>query len=260
MTSLTGSPTRCARPTARPTSQACGPRCSGLSECSSMVFAVLRASCLTITSPSLVLTTTRSPRRVGAAGDTTITSPLRIGRLHRVAGNLQRIGVLVVDRGESDFVPALADRKAAVVEIAARAGFGEADQRHRLGDRARGLGNQRDEGLDAGAGRGQRFRDRLGRGPAGAAVRRDALRLVEGGGIEPGLLGEAGRGEPGARREPVDGSPDLSMRQHGESPCAAVRSTGCEIIVLPQVGISARLRGAVQPCSQRFLCGRAAAL
>ena len=49
------------------------------------------------------------------------------------------------------------------------------------------------------------FGDRFGRGPARAAVRRDALGLVEGGGVEPGLLGEAGGRQPGAGREPVDG-------------------------------------------------------
>jgi hypothetical protein len=49
--------------------------------------------------------------------------------------------VLVVDGRESDLGPALADRKAAIVEKAPRSGFGEADQRHCLGDRACGLGD-----------------------------------------------------------------------------------------------------------------------
>jgi hypothetical protein len=48
-----------------------------LSERNSTVLEVRRLSSLTSTSPSLVLTTTRSPRRTGAAGDTTMTLPSR---------------------------------------------------------------------------------------------------------------------------------------------------------------------------------------
>ena len=49
----------------------------GLSDCSSSVLAVRRFNSLTITSPSVVFTTTRSPRRIGVPGDTTMTSPSR---------------------------------------------------------------------------------------------------------------------------------------------------------------------------------------
>ena len=56
--------------------------------------------------------------------------------------------MLVIDRRKGDLVPALADRKAAVVEIAAGARLGEADQRHRLGRTVRRFGDQRDELLD----------------------------------------------------------------------------------------------------------------
>ena len=55
-----------------------------------------------------------------------------VGRLHGLAGDFQRVGMLVGYRGKCDLVPTLADRKAAIIEIAACAGFGEADQRHRL--------------------------------------------------------------------------------------------------------------------------------
>ena len=48
-----------------------------LSERSSTDLAVRRLSSFTITSPSRVFTTTRSPRRIGADGDTTITVPSR---------------------------------------------------------------------------------------------------------------------------------------------------------------------------------------
>src|SRR5205809_3234503 len=51
--------------------------CSALSDLSSTVLAVCRVSSCTMTSPILVLTTTRSPRRTGAAGDTMMTSPSR---------------------------------------------------------------------------------------------------------------------------------------------------------------------------------------
>src|SRR4051812_25403747 len=52
-------------------------RCSVLSDLSSTVLVVLRLSSLTMTSPFLVLTTTRSPLCTGAAGDTTMMSPSR---------------------------------------------------------------------------------------------------------------------------------------------------------------------------------------
>ena len=62
-----------------------------------------------------------------------------IGRLHRLAGHFERIGVGVVDRRKGDLVPAGAGREAAVVEIAAGAGLGEAEQRHAAGRRGRSL-------------------------------------------------------------------------------------------------------------------------
>ena len=51
--------------------------CCTLSDFSSIDLAVLRLSSFAITSPPLVRTTTRSPRRIGADGDTTMTSPSR---------------------------------------------------------------------------------------------------------------------------------------------------------------------------------------
>src|ERR1051326_1796922 len=50
-----------------------------------------------------------------------------IGRGHRIAGDFQRIGVIVADPRKAHRVPALAGRKAGIVEIAARAGLGEAE-------------------------------------------------------------------------------------------------------------------------------------
>src|SRR6185312_5389098 len=49
-----------------------------------------------------------------------------IDRAQRVAGDLQRIGVAVLDRREAELVPAVAVGKAALVEMPAFAGFGEA--------------------------------------------------------------------------------------------------------------------------------------
>src|SRR5262245_1626384 len=141
-----------------------------------------------------------------------------IGGLHRVPEYLERVGVFVGDRRKRDFVPAFAHRKAGVIEIAAGAGLREADQRYRLADRAGSVVDQLDEGLDASAGRGQRFRHRLSRRPTRAALRGDPLRLVEGGRIEAGLFGKSGRRQAGAGGEPVKGGPDLEMGQHRTIP------------------------------------------
>ena len=59
--------------------------------------------------------------------------PVAVKRLHTVAGDLERIGVLVVDLGEADLVPALTDGKDAIIEEAAGSRLGETDQRDRLG-------------------------------------------------------------------------------------------------------------------------------
>ena len=95
--------------------------------------------------------------------------------------------------GKRDLVPALADREAAVVEIAAGAGFGEADQRHRLRRRRCDSVDQRHEGLDlvlvaasalaTDSVEGQRAR------PSGV-MRFDLLKVV---GSRPGLLGQPRR-------------------------------------------------------------------
>ena len=139
-----------------------------------------------------------------------------IGRLHRLAGHFERIGVLVVDRRKCDFVPAVAGRKAAVVEIAAGAGLGEAEQRHAAGRRARrvALDQVRRRSRCVRAGRRQRLADQFGRRPARAAGRRDALGFVERGGIEAGAPGKARSRKPGPRGEAIDRRPDLRVREH----------------------------------------------
>ena len=139
-----------------------------------------------------------------------------VGRLHRVAGDFQRVGVFVGDRGEGDLFPAFADRETAVVEIAAGAGLGEADQRHIGNSHLAAVGDQVDEGVDLGAGGGQRLGHRFGGRPARPAFRGDALGFVEGGRVEARLLGETGGRQFGAGGQPVDGSPNLVVRERHE--------------------------------------------
>ena len=59
-----------------------------------------------------------------------------IGRLDRIAGNLQRVGMILGGRRQRHLVPAPAGGIAAVVEMAAAAGLRQAKQRHRLQPRA----------------------------------------------------------------------------------------------------------------------------
>jgi hypothetical protein len=82
---------------------------------------------LAITSPSVKRTTTRSPLRDAAFGDDEDVA-VAIKRLHAVAGDFERVGVLVVDPGKADLVPALTGGEAAIVEEAADAGLSQTDQ------------------------------------------------------------------------------------------------------------------------------------
>ena len=125
----------------------------------------------------VVFTTTRSPRRTARRlhdDDVAVAK----GRLHEIAGNLQRIGVFVVDRGKPNLVPA-ADRKATFVEKAIRAGLREAEDGHRShGPRA--VADQPHEGVDRA--RPPRvpsrpFRSRAS-APAVRGVRLDLLKVV----------------------------------------------------------------------------------
>ena len=97
--------------------------------------------------------------------------------------------------------PSLCRRKAAVVEIAAVAGLGEADQRHRPARRGR-VADQRHEAVQRAPVACSDLRDRLGRGPARTPFRRDALRLVEGRGIEAGLFASPEAERPGRAASP----------------------------------------------------------
>src|SRR5580698_10381808 len=71
-----------------------------------------------------------------------------IGRLHRLARDIESIGMLIADRGKRDFVPAFAGGKTAVVEIAAGASLGETEQRHRTRRHAATRLYQRDKSVE----------------------------------------------------------------------------------------------------------------
>ena len=103
---------------------------AGLKEASSTVFAVRRIRIFAITSPSVV----RTHDAVAFAGrgvrrdDENV--PVAVERLHGVAGDFERVGVLVVDAwGRRIWSQPSPDGEAAIVEEAAGAGLGEADQR-----------------------------------------------------------------------------------------------------------------------------------
>src|SRR4029079_15144726 len=98
-----------------------------------------------------------------------------ISRFHRVARNLERVGMLVGDGRESDLVPALAHRKAAIVEEATGARLRKSDQRHILHGWLAAVGDQHNESVEFGAGCLQRLGDRLGRWPSLSSFRRNAL-------------------------------------------------------------------------------------
>ncbi len=125
--------------------------------------------------------------------------------------------MLIGDRGQGGFFPALADGETAVVEISAGAGLGKTDQRHVVDRRFAAIGDQADEGVDLGVGRSQRLGHRFGGRPTRPAFRRDALGFVEGGRIKTGLLGEAGGRHFEPIGEAIDRSPDLIVCQHGRA-------------------------------------------
>ncbi len=195
------------------------PGCSGLSDISSIVRGCLPRQHLAITSPSRVRTTTRSLRRTCAPGSTISTSRR--------------------DKAASCCRPALpAHRRRAYgreAEIPPRPNPGRRESRHRRKSRRRRLGKaeqrngrhlrrkgavrqahassralqERHELFDRGAGGFEDLVDRFRRGPALAAVGGAALGLVEGGGVEPRLARQAGRGQVMPRSQGIDGFPDF---------------------------------------------------
>ena len=131
-----------------------------------------------MTSPSVVRNTTRSPLRAAELGRDDQDIPVAIERLHTVAGHFQRIGVLVVNAGEADLIPAAAYGKAAVVEEAAGASLGQADERDGLRGfaQARARLEQVDEFIKRGAGGGEHLGEALSGRPAGPPFGGHALR------------------------------------------------------------------------------------
>ncbi len=168
---------------------------------------------------------------VGSLDHHAVAAPDRGGRRHqqqrsflierrqRAAGDLEGIGVAIVDGRKLDLLPAAPIREARFVEIAGLAGLRQAEQRQRVPDcgRAGRLHHLR-ECRDRCPGGGERLRDRFGRWPALAAIGSGPLGLVEGGRIEAGLLGEAGRRQAGGGSESVERHPDLGVGQHVRRP------------------------------------------
>ena len=115
-----------------------------------------------------------------------------IDRQHGIARDLQRIGMRVGDIGKSDFLPAAAGGKAGIVEIARLSRLRQADQGHGPDARraAPAVRCQSDKILQAGARGGQHLGQAFGGGPAQLSVGGAPLALVEGGGVQPGKLGQ----------------------------------------------------------------------
>ena len=147
-----------------------------------------------MTSPSVVLTTTRSPPAGGVARHDQAIA-VTVKRHHGIAGDLKGEDIVADGGGKIDLVPAAAGRESGVVEEAAGAGLGEAKQRHRAVRRLApggGCGKPEEDG-NVGAGRHQDLGDAFGRRPTRAPVGGDPLGLVEGGRIEPGQARQPGR-------------------------------------------------------------------
>ena len=141
--------------------------------------------------------------------------------------------MLVGDGREGDLFPAFADREAAVVEKAAGAGLGKADQRHVMhGDlppsvirvtKVSNLVLVACSDLATDSVDGQRGR------PSGV-TRLDLLKVV---GSRPAFLARPDGVQLGAGRQPVDRSPDLVMGEHGHG------TTGPSATVVRRIGIIA---------------------
>ena len=153
-------------------------------------------------------------------------------RFHRLAADLQRVGIGVGDFRQGHLIPAAADRIAAVVEDIRRrrparsrsAGCaGRWPDCAAAGRQGAGAGDQRGEGVECGAGRVQHLGQAFGARPSGAPVRHTPLGRVERGGVQPGPLGQAGRGEPVLGGERVERPPDVIML-HASGPISGCRS------------------------------------
>src|SRR5689334_15712039 len=103
-----------------------------------------------------------------------------IRRLHRIAGNFQRIGVFVGNGRKSDLFPAFADRKSAVIKKTADASLRKTNERDVTHRWFAAIGDQGNKRIEFRVCCLQRFGHRLRRRPARPAFRCHALGLVEG--------------------------------------------------------------------------------
>ena len=187
------------------------------SDCSSSVLAVRRFNSRTITSPARGFhhhAVAAPDRRARRHHDDVAVA---IDGLHRVAGNFQRIGVLVVTAGSADLVPALAGRKAASSKWPRSPACAKPSSGTDCTVRAASPINCTKlsiellvaaSALEINSVEGQRSR------PSG----RDALGFVEGGGIEAGFFRQARSRRPGALGQTIQRGPDLVVGQR----CAAL--------------------------------------
>ncbi len=157
-----------------------------------------------------------APELFGGGDDDDV--PVAVKRLHGIPGDFQRIGRIVAEAGEPDFVPALPDGKARRIEIAPRAGLCETQERHDPADAgALRVGQPaREQGIETLAGGFKDLGDRFCRRPAFPPILADALGGVEGGGIEAGQLGQSGSGQAVPLGKAVESFPYGAMRQHGQ--------------------------------------------
>ena len=138
--------------------------------------------------------------------------------------------MVAADMGKDHLVPAPANRKARVAEIAPRPRLGEADEGDGAGRVVPHLADHAKKLLKARAGGVEDLGNRLGRGPAQPAIAGGALGFVEGGRIKPRLAREAGSGCAVGGGERIDGAPNLFMGKHGSPPRDAVPILGTFIL------------------------------
>ena len=183
----------------------------GLSEISSTMRAFIRPICLAsiFAADRLGHHTIALAHRRAGRNDNAVARAIE--RLHRIAGDFEGIDRVGLDAGEADLVPAIAHRKACIVEIAFIAGLGEAKKGRGPAGAAFGEGCKV---LDRRADSAKRLGQAFGGEPARRAIGVVALGLVERGRVKTGAAGKARGAEAVAFGQLVNGLPDVSVA-HG---------------------------------------------
>ena len=189
----------------------------GLSDCSSSVLAVRRFSSLHHHSPPVVFTTTRSPRADRRARRHHDDVAVAVGRLHLHRRKFPAHKRARHRRWAAPPRPSLCRRDTRCRRNGRRGcRLRKAEQRHRL-PAPRAIADQLHEGIDRSCWLAASALDTdLGRRPAFASIRRDALGFVEGGRVEAGALGRAPKAiapaRSASRSSAVQTWPWVSMR------------------------------------------------